>query len=74
VQVGALVRAADVVGGEQVLDLLPGLWIDQWLVGAGVDGAFVVDLALVVGVVEDVMQSADCEGLSGWAALSVRGR
>ena len=70
--VAALVVAGVVVSGQKVLDALPGVGVDQRFVGAGVDGAAVVDLALVVRVVQDFVDGCDAErfarplgGLSG---------
>ena len=57
--------AGVVVSGQKVLDALPGVRVDQRFVRAGVDGAAVVDLALVVGVVQDLLDGRDAERFAG---------
>nr|WP_246136619.1 hypothetical protein [Leekyejoonella antrihumi] len=74
VLVGALLVAGLVVRRQQVLHLLPGRGVDEGLVGSGVDDAPVVDLAFVVGVVQDLVDGGDAEWLAGPLRCRPRGQ
>nr|WP_262508934.1 hypothetical protein [Schaalia sp. JY-X159] len=47
---GASPFGGDLAGVEESLDVLPGVDVDEWFVGAGLFGALVADDADVVGV------------------------
>ena len=73
VDVGALAAVGAAVGVEDVLDFLPGGGFDERVVGSGVAGSHVDQVAFVVGVAQDAVQGGDTDGF-GWAFRCSQGR
>ena len=62
---GAAPLGSDLACVQERLDLLPGVDVDQWLVGACLFGSFVADDADVVGVAQQFEEPRACHRSGG---------